>query len=62
MGNEPKIPDIVIGRLPIYLRALTFMAAEGQEITSSVRARLENFDRIVGVQQPIRVIVPVRKR
>lgn len=29
------IPDIVIGRLPIYLRALTFMAEEGQEITSS---------------------------
>jgi redox-sensing transcriptional repressor len=29
------IPDIVIGRLPIYLRALTFMAVAGQEITSS---------------------------
>ena len=30
-----QIPDIVIGRLPIYLRALTYMAEEGQEITSS---------------------------
>jgi len=30
-----EIPDIVIGRLPIYLRALTRMAAEGMEITSS---------------------------
>jgi len=30
-----KVPDIVIGRLPIYLRALTRLAAEGQEITSS---------------------------
>lgn len=30
-----EIPDIVIGRLPIYLRALTRMAADGQEITSS---------------------------
>lgn len=29
------IPDIVIGRLPIYLRALTFLAEEGAEITSS---------------------------
>lgn len=29
------IPDIVIGRLPIYLRALSLMAAVGQEITSS---------------------------
>ena len=29
------IPDIVIGRLPVYLRALAVMAASGQEITSS---------------------------
>ncbi len=29
------IPDIVVGRLPIYLRALNFLAAEGREITSS---------------------------
>lgn len=28
-------PDIVIGRLPLYLRALTQMAEEGIEITSS---------------------------
>ncbi len=30
-----EVPDIVVGRLPIYLRALTYMAEEGQEITSS---------------------------
>jgi redox-sensing transcriptional repressor len=30
-----EAPDIVVGRLPIYLRALTFMAREGREITSS---------------------------
>ncbi|HLF25724.1 MAG TPA: redox-sensing transcriptional repressor Rex [Anaerolineae bacterium] len=29
------VPDIVVGRLPIYLRALAHMAASGQEITSS---------------------------
>lgn len=29
------IPDIVVGRLPIYLRALNFLVAEGREITSS---------------------------
>ncbi len=29
------IPDIVIGRLPVYLRALSLMAGAGQEITSS---------------------------
>lgn len=29
------IPDIVIGRLPIYLRALTYMAAEGDKTTTS---------------------------
>jgi redox-sensing transcriptional repressor len=30
-----EAPDIVVGRLPIYLRALTFMARDGREITSS---------------------------
>jgi len=29
------VPDIVVGRLPLYLRALTQMAEEGKEITSS---------------------------
>ncbi|GIK27364.1 MAG: redox-sensing transcriptional repressor Rex [Chloroflexi bacterium] len=33
-GNG-NIPDIVISRLPIYLRALNRLAADGQEITSS---------------------------
>jgi redox-sensing transcriptional repressor len=35
VSEGSNIPDIVIGRLPIYLRALAFLAAEGQEITSS---------------------------
>ncbi len=30
-----QIPDIVIGRLPIYLRELTLLHETGQEITSS---------------------------
>jgi redox-sensing transcriptional repressor len=30
-----QIPDIVIGRLPIYMRALTHMLQEGKQITSS---------------------------
>ncbi|HEX9796360.1 MAG TPA: redox-sensing transcriptional repressor Rex [Anaerolineales bacterium] len=30
-----KVPDIVVGRLPLYLRALAEMTAEGKEITSS---------------------------
>lgn len=29
------IPDIVVGRLPLYLRALTFLIVEGRQITSS---------------------------
>jgi len=32
---QQNIPDIVIGRLPIYLRALNRLAQEGQEVTSS---------------------------
>lgn len=30
-----SVPDIVVGRLPLYLRALKHMRAEGHEITSS---------------------------
>jgi redox-sensing transcriptional repressor len=30
-----EVPDIVVGRLPIYLRALNELAEAGQEITSS---------------------------
>jgi redox-sensing transcriptional repressor len=29
------IPDIIVGRLPLYLRALQRMAAEGRQVTSS---------------------------
>ena len=32
---SPAVPDIVIGRLPLYLRALTRMAAGGRLVTSS---------------------------
>lgn len=35
MASMTDIPDIVIGRLPIYLRALTQLLQQGQEITSS---------------------------
>ena len=33
--RSSAVPDIVVGRLPLYLRALTRMQAEGKEITSS---------------------------
>lgn len=33
--NHTVIPDIVIGRLPIYLRALQYMALENHPVTSS---------------------------
>lgn len=33
--RSKEVPEIVISRLPIYLRALTYMAEEGQKITSS---------------------------
>lgn len=33
--NANKIPDIIIGRLPIYLRALQRMAEKGLQTTSS---------------------------
>jgi redox-sensing transcriptional repressor len=33
--NAEKIPDIIVGRLPIYLRALQRMSAQGMKTTSS---------------------------
>ncbi len=33
--DQKQIPDIVIGRLPLYLRALQSMAQEGRQVTSS---------------------------
>src|SRR3990172_8247246 len=33
--NAEKIPDIIIGRLPVYLRALQRMADSGLKTTSS---------------------------
>src|SRR5512136_3263829 len=32
---KPSLQDIVIGRLPVYLRALNFLVAEGRQVTSS---------------------------
>jgi redox-sensing transcriptional repressor len=33
--HASEVPDIVVGRLPIYLRALAFLAEEGRTVTSS---------------------------
>jgi redox-sensing transcriptional repressor len=33
--SRSDIPDIVIGRLPIYLRTLNLLVSEGREVTSS---------------------------
>lgn len=33
--SRESIPDIVIGRLPVYLRTLRLLATEGQEVASS---------------------------
>jgi redox-sensing transcriptional repressor len=35
MPEGKPVPDIVIGRLPIYMRALTHMLEDGQRITAS---------------------------
>jgi redox-sensing transcriptional repressor len=33
--QSSSVPDIIVGRLPLYLRALSRMKADGQQITSS---------------------------
>jgi len=35
MTNHKHVPDIVVGRLPVYLRALSAMQAAGKQVTSS---------------------------
>jgi redox-sensing transcriptional repressor len=35
MPDKKAVPDIVVGRLPIYLRALSHLLDEGQRITAS---------------------------
>jgi redox-sensing transcriptional repressor len=35
MAEVKQVPDIVIGRLPVYLRALSHLLEEGQEVTAS---------------------------
>ena len=42
--NADKIPDIIIGRLPIYLRALQRMAENGAQTTSS-----QELGEIIGI-------------
>jgi len=42
--NSQKIPDIIIGRLPIYLRALQRLSEKGVQTTSS-----QELGRIVGI-------------
>ncbi|MDW8268306.1 MAG: winged-helix domain-containing protein, partial [Anaerolineae bacterium] len=32
---QNEVPDIVVARLPIYLRVLNHLLAEGRQITSS---------------------------
>lgn len=42
-----EIPDIVIGRLPIYLRALQRMEQNGQQVTSS-----HELGKLLGISPP----------
>jgi redox-sensing transcriptional repressor len=35
MPDTKPVPDIVVGRLPIYLRALNYLLSEGHQITAS---------------------------
>ena len=42
--NADKIPDIIIGRLPIYLRALQHMSDKGVQTTSS-----QELGEVVGI-------------
>lgn len=42
--EKEMIPDIVVGRLPVYLRALQHMSHKGQQVTSS-----QELGEIIGI-------------
>ena len=44
MARVEKVPDIVVGRLPVYLRALERLTSEGHEVISS-----QDLARLLGV-------------
>ena len=47
MRNESEIPEIVIGRLPVYLRTLQRMKQEGKLVTSS-----HELGELLGISPP----------
>jgi redox-sensing transcriptional repressor len=42
--NDSSVPDIVVGRLPLYLRAIQSMRQEGQQVTSS-----QDLGKVLGI-------------
>jgi redox-sensing transcriptional repressor len=42
--KDSSVPDIVVGRLPLYLRAIQSMRQEGQQVTSS-----QDLGKVLGI-------------
>ena len=64
MMESKQVPDIVIGRLPIYLRALTHLMEEGQQIQMEVHYSTSGH-RLPEPQSPFRTrrqLIPISPR
>jgi len=53
-------PKMILAEHLKTLKGVVLMS-RGQEVSASMKARLENFERTAGVRQPIRVLVPVTR-
>lgn len=60
-----QVKDLLVNMIlgeNVFDRRGVLLIAEGQEVTLSLRMRLENFHARVGVQEPIKVLIPLGSR
>lgn len=60
-----KVKDLTLNMIlgeDVFDRRGVLLIAEGQEVTLSLRMRLDNFHARVGVQEPIKVLIPLCDR
>jgi len=46
----------------VMTKAGTLVIAKGQEVTPSVKVRLKNFSKNVGIREPFKVLIPIEKK
>ncbi len=55
-------PGMILGQNVLSVRTGRRVLSEGQELSQSLISSLVNYNRAYGVQQPIKVIIPLRRK